>query len=504
MHSRGIGARTAHASTVARLGFVLGALLALAGGFTAVRAEDKFGVDVTPYAGTVIFSDDIGLKEPLLYGGRIGLFPWAHFGIEGNYSRATASVDTDSSGVPDVTFQHYGGDLVWRIAPYGTVVPFLLAGIGEAKYEPDGGPDSVNLKETAYNVGGGLLFKLNRNLGIRLDARDVMHDLVDASGESKLQHNFVGTGGLSLMFGGPFPDDDQDGVENGKDRCPDTPLGALVDKDGCPIDSDGDGVPDGLDQCPNTPQGASVDGNGCPTDADGDGVFDGIDQCPGTPSGAVVDDRGCPVDSDGDGVADGLDQCPNTPAGATVDAQGCPTDADGDGVFDGIDLCPNTPLGARVDKDGCPIEISEIETLMLDTGLIRLADINFETGKADIHPDSYAKLDEVGKVLSQWPQLQIEIGGHTDSRGSEELNQRLSQERAQSVLSYLTGKFPQIQQSQYSVVGYGESSPIEPNNSAANMAKNRRVEFKVLNTDVLKKEVERRRMLQQEGSGGSN
>ncbi|MGH7339118.1 MAG: OmpA family protein, partial [Candidatus Rokuibacteriota bacterium] len=326
-----------------------------------MQAKDKFGVDITPYAGTIIFSDDIGLKEPLLYGGRVGLFPWAKFGIEGNYSRADASVDTDSSGVPDVTFQNYGADLVWRISPYGTVVPFLLAGVGEAKYESDAAGAPV-VSETAYDVGGGLLFKLNRNLGIRLDARDVMHNFADAGGESKLQHNFVGTGGLSLMFGGPFPDDDQDGVENGQDRCPDT------------------------------------------------------------------------------------------------------------------------PLGARVDKDGCPIEISEIETIMLDTGLIRLADINFETGKSDIKADSHAKLDEVGKILAQWPQLQIELGGHTDSRGSVELNQRLSQERAQSVLSYLTGKFPQIQESQYSVVGYGESTPLEPNNSAANMAKNRRVEFKVLNT----------------------
>ncbi len=489
MDSRGSSARMARGSAVASCGFALAALWAVAGPTTA-QAKDKFGLELTPYAGTIIFDDEAGLKEPLLYGGRIGLFPWAKIGLEGNYSLATAS--DDSTGGPDVDFTNYGGDLVWRIAPYGNVVPFLLAGVGQVKYEPaDATPD---ITETSYDAGGGLLFKLNRNIGLRLDARDVMHNVEGTDG---LKHNFVGTGGLAIMFGGAFPDDDSDGVQNRDDRCPDTPLGAMVDKDGCPIDSDGDGVPDGIDQCANTPRGATVNAQGCPSDSDSDGVFDGIDQCPGTPAGAVVDERGCPVDSDGDGVPDGIDQCPNTPRGATVDAQGCPTDADGDGVFDGLDLCPNTPQGARVDKDGCPIEVSEIETIMLDTGLIRLEDINFETGKADIKPESYERLNQVGKILAQWPQLQIEIGGHTDSRGSDKLNQDLSQRRAQSVLDYLNQNFPDIQEGQFTVVGYGEAQPVVPNTSAANMAKNRRVEFKVLNTDVLKKEVERRRMLQQ-------
>lgn len=493
MNSRGRSARRARLLTVGSVALALAVFGATVAGPPRAVAGDSFGVEITPYAGTIIFDSDLKLKEPLLYGGRLGLYPWAKFGIEGNYSYAKAG--GDSAGLPDVKFQNYGGDLVWRIAPYGTVVPFLLAGIGQVDTKADV-TGATSVKETSYDAGGGLLIKFNRNVGIRLDARDVMFDAT-VNGESKLRHNFVGTGGLAIMFGGAFADDDADGVGNGDDKCPDTPVGAMVDKNGCPIDSDGDGVPDGIDQCASTPQGATVNAQGCPTDSDSDGVFDGIDQCPGTPAGAAVDARGCPVDSDGDGVADGLDQCANTPAGATVDATGCPTDADGDGVPDGIDLCPNTPQGARVDKDGCPIEVSEIETIMLDTGLIRLDDINFETGKAAIKEDSYALLNQVGTILQQWPQLQIEIGGHTDSRGSEKLNQDLSQKRAQAVHDYLNTNFPAINESQFTVVGYGEAQPVVPNTSAANMAKNRRVEFKVLNTDVLKKEVERRRMLKQ-------
>jgi OOP family OmpA-OmpF porin len=271
-----------------------------------------------------------------------------------------------------------------------------------------------------------------------------------------------------------------------------------VDATGCPIDGDGDGVPDGLDQCDGTPKGATVDARGCPSDADHDGVFDGIDTCADTQSGARVDATGCPVDSDGDGVYDGLDQCEGTPKGCTVNTNGCPSDADQDGVCDGLDQCSDTPASARVDAKGCPIVVSEKETEMLETGMIRLQNINFDTGKATIKPESFAPLDEVGQILTKWPELRIEVGGHTDSRGSDAYNQKLSEARAQAVLDYLKQKFPELKAEQYTAVGYGEAKPLVPNTSVLNMAKNRRVEFKVLNTDVLKREREKQRLLEKE------
>ncbi len=235
---------------------------------------------------------------------------------------------------------------------------------------------------------------------------------------------------------------------------------------------------------------------GKPVDTDGDGVVDKKDKCPGTPAGATVDATGCPTDSDKDGVYDGLDQCPNSPTGAKVDAKGCPTDSDADGVFDGLDKCPNTAAGAKVDADGCPIVVTERETELLDTGMIRLQGVNFETGKADLLPESFGILDDVGAILRKWPQLQVEVGGHTDSRGAAAANQSLSEARANAVRTYLLEKFPDIQGSQLTAKGYGESKPVAPNKGAANLAKNRRVEFVVLNKDVLKKEIEHRRTLQ--------
>jgi hypothetical protein len=91
-----------------------------------------------------------------------------------------------------------------------------------------------------------------------------------------------------------------------------------------------------------------------------------------------------------------------------------------------------------VDGTGCPIQVSVKETEMIETGMIRLQNINFETGKAIIKDDSYATLDDIGNILTHWPQLRIEVGGHTDSMGSDALNQRLSWARAKAVLDYLT------------------------------------------------------------------
>src|SRR5262249_44027472 len=264
-----------------------------------------------------------------------------------------------------------------------------------------------------------------------------------------------------------------------------------------PLDGDGDKVYDGLDQCAGTPPGCVVDAKGCPIDSDGDGVCDGVDQCADTPKGATVDAHGCPSDDDGDKAANGIDKCPGTSRGCTVDATGCATDSDGDGVCDGRDRCPNTPSGTQVGMDGCPLEVLERETQLLDTGMIRLHNVNFETGKAELTPESYEVLDVVGQVLAKWPDLKIEIGGHTDSRGPQARNRLLREARASAVLISLTHKSPTRKPSQYTARGYGESRPIAPNTSALNLAKNRRVEFVVLNRDVLRREVQRRRTPQQ-------
>src|SRR5262249_33076563 len=251
--------------------------------------------------------------------------------------------------------------------------PFAFVGGGVAKAKPsEGASDNTGTLE----FGGGVKLWMTDNLGLRFEARDVSFKALNG-GSGRLDNIILGAG-LTYAWGATPRAPNADGVPDKKDKCPNTPHGAHVDANGCPVDTDGDGVWDGLDKCEGTPKGATVDATGCPKDSDGDGVLDGIDQCPDTPKGATVDAKGCPSDSDGDGVLDGIDQCPGTPKGAVVDAKGCPKDSDGDGVPDGIDQCPDTPAGLKVDAKGCPIEVMEKETELLDTGMIRLQNVNFE------------------------------------------------------------------------------------------------------------------------------
>ncbi len=227
-------------------------------------------------------------------------------------------------------------------------------------------------------------------------------------------------------------------------------------------------------------------------DADGDGVADHHDQCPGTPRGATVDAKGCPSDADGDGVVDGIDTCPGTPAGTMVDAQGCPMDSDRDGVFDGVDQCPGTSEEWAVDDKGCPIPVSETYQEFLDAKSVSVH-VQFDSGKSDILAVSEADLHRVGDVLATWPAAKVEIGGHTDSQGSDKFNRTLSEGRAKAVKAWLTSNYPSINGGNLSTKGYGEGQPVASNDTAEGRAQNRRVTFTLMNADELGKDIETRR-----------
>jgi outer membrane protein OmpA-like peptidoglycan-associated protein len=109
---------------------------------------------------------------------------------------------------------------------------------------------------------------------------------------------------------------------------------------------------------------------------------------------------------------------------------------------------------------------------------IRLNNLFFEVNKSVLMPESYAELDNLIRLLSNQPELKIEINGHTDSDGSDELNLKLSEERAKSVVAYLVSKG--VKNDRLNSKGFGETKPAVPNTSNENKAINRRVEFKVL------------------------
>jgi len=281
------------------------------------------------------------------------------------------------------------------------------------------------------------------------------------------------TVGMEFDFG-KAKDSDMDGVSDNKDKCPDTPAGVVVDKNGCPVDTDGDGVPDYLDKCPTVKGLVSL--NGCP-DADGDGVADIDDKCPDTPKGWKVDATGCPLDQDHDGVPDAIDKCPDTPAGVTVDKVGCPVDTDGDGVPDYLDKCP-TVAGPK-ENNGCPVVEKTAEEMVAPE--MRIEPVYFDYDKSNILNVEKAKIDKLVKLLKTNKDYEVNMTGNADSKGTEEYNMALSQRRIDSVVKAITASG--VKKNRISKEKpLGDTKPAATNETEEGRALNRRVEFEVIKT----------------------
>jgi outer membrane protein OmpA-like peptidoglycan-associated protein len=107
--------------------------------------------------------------------------------------------------------------------------------------------------------------------------------------------------------------------------------------------------------------------------------------------------------------------------------------------------------------------------------ILRLVGLNFPSGKATIEQQSFGLLTKVRDAINSFPEATVSVLGFTDSYGGDALNLQLSKERAEAVKQYLLAN-TNLNASQIEVVGYGESKPIAPNETAAGRAANRRVE----------------------------
>jgi len=233
-----------------------------------------------------------------------------------------------------------------------------------------------------------------------------------------------------------------------------------------PADTDNDGIIDSLDKCPTVPGLAKYDG--CPIpDTDKDGINDEVDKCPTVPGLARY--QGCPIpDTDKDGINDEDDKCPTVAGLARY--QGCPIpDTDGDGVNDEEDRCITIP-GPK-DNYGCPVIPEEVKK-RVD---IAAKNILFVTGSAKLQKSSFKGLDDVAKIMNENPGMSLAIDGHTDNVGKEDYNQTLSENRANSVKTYLVSKG--VDESRITATGHGEMVPIADNKTAAGRQKNRRSEM---------------------------
>lgn len=298
-------------------------------------------------------------------------------------------------------------------------------------------------------------------------------------------------------------DTDGDGIPDNEDACPRERGLRTGDAftHGCPpkakvvvLDRDRDGIPDGEDLCPDVPQGSRPDAEkrGCPApatpppDRDGDGIIDREDQCPDVPQGPQADAarKGCPAqDSDKDGVVDALDQCLFEPAGLFPDpnAPGCPlSDKDGDQVPDVQDACPKKAGAPHPDpkRNGCP-SLVEVK----GGQIVILRQVFFGPNADNILTKSYPVLQGVVDVLLAVPTIKrVGIEGHTDAGGKFASNLDLSERRAKSVLRWLVSRG--ISPDRLEAKGYGPTRPVATNKTNAGRAKNRRVEFHILDNSA--------------------
>ncbi|MBK9800144.1 MAG: OmpA family protein [Bacteroidetes bacterium] len=329
--------------------------------------------------------------------------------------------------------------------------------------------------------------------------------------------------GLKEFFG--CPDKDGDKIIDSEDNCPDVP--GLAEFKGCP-DKDGDKVIDKEDECPEI--AGLVEFKGCP-DKDGDKIPDKDDDCADIIGLAKF--NGCP-DADNDEIKDSEDRCPTRPG--PVENKGCPEDvlyvldatgkvikfttkgkdgffhfeslpADGDFKFrldgDGTEtidklniLVGGVSLRATRMKDGffkfekiVPDESRLKEEKVIDVPIKLLKEeqeilkkafdnLEFNLGKDIIRYESYASLDDLGKLLVKKSDWRLKLSGHTDNAGNAKANLLLSQKRAQAVKNFLVDRG--IKADRIIVEYFGSSKPVADNKTEAGRQKNRRVEMKII------------------------
>ena len=322
--------------------------------------------------------------------------------------------------------------------------------------------------------------------------------------------------GLAALNG--CPDSDADGIADVVDDCPNIPGTA----DGCP-DADKDGIADAKDKCPDLPGQAGFDG--CPEDptevtevtevAEATEMTEATEAIeePGATDKDIVLDSGAifakddemtekgaekiMLDSDGDSYADAFDDCPNSPG----PANGCP-DRDSDGVADHRDTCPDRAGTAY--NNGCP-ERGSVDTYRSSTtyssnntspssysstssssvvskSAISLMEnatrtVQFKVLSDDLAGVSFDVLNQVVDLMIANPSYRLKVSGHTDNRGEESVNQRLSEKRARACIRYLRGRgVPELQMS---YAGYGARVPIADNDTEYGRSQNRRVDFEL-------------------------
>ena len=217
-------------------------------------------------------------------------------------------------------------------------------------------------------------------------------------------------------------------------------------------------------------------------DADHDGVSDAFDKELNTPMGVAVDGSGVSLDIDMDNVPDYIDDDPFSSKGAIVDNNGVEFDSDNDGIPDSKDLENNTSIGSIVNQYG----ISIINNKNNNENISYFPSIYFESGSFYINNSNIKRLATVAMILTNNPDLKLEVIGNTDKNGDTNFNKELAKKRANSVINYLSTNF-KIDENRFKSTSNGEDKPLSLESifnefhSTNNLSEiNRRVDFRII------------------------
>lgn len=393
----------------------------------------------------------------------------------------------------------YSVNLRFNLVKERSWIPYLIGGLGMLQWEvsnTDSSSTIISGSNFMANLGGGFEWEWSRTLAMDFFVRyrHIFNQQQDMSGLSELgkapdvqSGNLTFGIGFSLRFGG-YSDSDGDGISDKKDKCPHKKedFDGFEDKDGCPdFDNDEDSLPDSVET--NTGVYSNEKDTGTDPnsfDTDGDGLNDYEE---------IYTHKSNPVlsDTDGDKLNDGdeITKFNTSPILADTDGDGindydelniyntdpANPDTDGDGFMDGKDKCPLEPenYNGFKDDDGCPDEKPEI--VFKKKSPLVLEGVQFASGSTSLSEEAKKTIRKVVQSLKDYPEVHLEISGHTDNVGSRAGNIKLSKQRADAVKEYIVSQG--ISASRLRAIGLGPDHPIASNSTPEGRGKNRRIEF---------------------------
>ena len=426
-------------------GFALSTLLAL-----PVEAQQAGTLEFGLFVRKNWYGDSYNLVDRAGGGARLGFFLINNLEVEGDVTYSPTEFDTASARfAQDVRVLGLRGRLNYHVPLAQHISMILGGGVTYNKYD-----DAVSGNEFGPSGLVGLRLGLGGPVHIRLDGTFDYFGSPneELSGEDKDYH-YGFQAGLSWFPG-------QRGVAT------------------TTADADNDGVGNAMDQCPDTPAGTRVNSSGCPEVQ--------MDAAPADTAAAdtvatpAVDTAAQRLQAEQDSIARvrAADSARMQAARDSINQMRAADSARMAALEDSLRMARTEAQRASLRDSIAAARIRDSLRILVTTEDSRLVlqGVNFATNTSTLTQSSRFILDEVANSLNANPNVRVEVAGHTDNTGPRALNERLSRQRAEAVVTYLADKG--VDRSRMESKGYAWDEPVAPNTTREGRALNRRTELR--------------------------